>query len=87
MNICINAFCDSKASLAPFDPMGSVQEAVASEKYGKPPGIDIEDDGDAEKENNDTAAPVEEHLQAGMSRWLKIPAFLSLKIAFIGVLA
>lgn len=39
MNICINAFCDPKCSVAPFDKNASLEECVMSEVYGKPPGI------------------------------------------------
>lgn len=56
MNICINAFCfDSQASLAPFDPFGTVQEVVASEKYGKPPGMKYQEE--LEKENVEKGLP------------------------------
>ena len=42
MNICINAFCDPKCSVAPFDKNASLEECVMSEVYGKPPGIQDE---------------------------------------------
>ena len=56
-------FCDSKASLAPFDPMGSIEEAVASELYGKPPGMAEENYNETKPETADQTVEKEEHLK------------------------
>ena len=37
LNICINAFCEPKASIVPFNNQCSLQDVVMSEMYGKPP--------------------------------------------------
>jgi len=42
LNVCINAFCDPKASLLPFNQHCSLQDVVMSEMYGKPPTTDEE---------------------------------------------
>lgn len=45
LNICINAFCEPKASVVPFNNQCSLQDVVMSEMYGKPP--DASGAGDA----------------------------------------
>merc|ERR1712170_320023 len=57
MNICINAFCDPKCSVAPFDKNASLEECVMSEVYGKPPGIEGEQNGAGDVNGSDIPQP------------------------------
>jgi len=39
IEICLNAYCKPDVSLAPFDPKRPLEEAVMSNRFGTPPGL------------------------------------------------